>query len=516
MITAISKTSELQPTRGKTHVHIPRRYLVNEETFERFKQRQFTRFKPEQIINEDNLILPQTILPQKPNALPIDFAQRIVLDPSLKSKAIRILIKNGIPKDEAKWEIAGAQDRFQEACDWAERNKTYGESGANAALIATITGIFLSVLNNLDSVPSFVKTGINILHNFALGKRGHDLYTIYKQPDDDLGVKLYQKEHYGNHVTGDLADLSCKIETKVKPFVLPFLSFLDSDKQESLIQLLTLPTTLFWRGQYVGYLDQRFLTHLMKYVANCPFALFGNEASKKVLEEINKDDLLTVNFMKERLKSLLELKRGETVSKKLTYLVKGLFSKDITRVEESAGILNEALAPLLGLPGFAVSLIGVPLKAISTFLFSEDTISDSVRRKIDSLASIGVATQQLLYSLRFSIKEHIEGERILEKLKLPNNYTEEQKQELLRIANERCKLSMIGLFVNNLNIIMPFVRLFDDSNPFMKTTKSILYEISNGLSLYFFPKRRQLRGERFLIEEKGASEKVKSEKAMKD
>ncbi|MBI2995992.1 MAG: hypothetical protein HYY52_04735, partial [Candidatus Melainabacteria bacterium] len=113
--------------------------------------------------------------------------------------------------------------------------------------------------------------------------------------------------------------------------------------------------------------------------------------------------------------------------------------------------------------------------------------------------------------------EHIEGERILEKLKLPNNYTEEQKQELLRIANERCKLSMIGLFVNNLNIIMPFVRLFDDSNPLMKTTKSILYEISNGLSLYFFPRRRQLKGKQFLAEqEKECLKKIKDQKDTKD
>ncbi|MBI2996014.1 MAG: hypothetical protein HYY52_04845, partial [Candidatus Melainabacteria bacterium] len=68
MTIAISKTSELQ-SGCRTHVHINRKYLKNKKTFEDFKQRQYTRFKPEQIINEDNLILPQTILPQKPNAL---------------------------------------------------------------------------------------------------------------------------------------------------------------------------------------------------------------------------------------------------------------------------------------------------------------------------------------------------------------------------------------------------------------------------------------------------------------
>ena len=70
---------------------------------------------------------------------------------------------------------------------------------------------------------------------------------------------------------------------------------------------------------------------------------------------------------------------------------------------------------------------------------------------------------------------------------------------LLKVANDRHNLSILGLTGNAINIFMPFLKLIDNNNPFTKILKSALNEIGFGSSQYFFPKRRKLRGELFRV-----------------
>lgn len=341
-------------------------------------------------------------------------------------------------------------------------------------------------MENIESCPRALLIVLNALHGYAQGMRGNKLYGyIYSRADDDKGICAYQKEKYRN-ISGDLSSLSCAFETYVKPWVLPFLCVLDSDKKDILTSLLNLPTMSFWRLGYLAFIDQR----------------LGGEISKRAsgkVNEIKETDILTINYLKKKLKTLLRIKEGEKSSRKLYELVINLFSGDIKEIEKSARVLNETLAPILGILGFCFVAIGIPFKAVTTFAFGEN-LSNSATRKIDSFASLGITTQQMLYSLRFSAMEYVRSNQLKEVLKGMDESKE--KKELEKLSNSFYNLSVIGLTGNVINIFTPFLKLMDDSNQVTKILKSILNEVGFGLSQYFFPKRRELRGELFIASNK--------------
>jgi hypothetical protein len=340
---------------------------------------------------------------------------------------------------------------------------------------------------------------LNVLQGFTLGQRGNRQYYLYGSNDDDRGVSAYQREYYGNKISGDLAELACTFETKVKPYVLPLLGYLETDNRDAIASLLTLPTTLFWRIRYSGYINQKFATNLITYIANKPLALLGDRVSQNALKELEKDsDILTMHYLKQRLKVLLRLKDSESVSGKISQLTKDLFSGDINSVRKSAEILNETFAPILGIAGFTFSALGIPLKAITTFATDED-FNPILKRTIDSFSTWGIATQQLLYSLRFSVMEYVKGRQIKEIIIEDKQMDSTKKNELQRLVEDRYKLSAFGFLANGLSCFLPLVKLLDDSNPFFKVSKSLTSETSCGLSQYFFSRRRELKARFFRV-----------------
>lgn len=484
-------------------------YLLKDENkLDKFFKRQLTRFSSEEVFNEDKLISLCDVFPDHCSDSYGDFledaAKDIYLHPSQENRIYyaKQLIQKGLEvgielsEEEASDIIDHAREQVEEVTEWSKANKKYGREAANYAIEATVLGCAISTLDNIESCPRLLVTALKVLHGYALGMRGERLYGyIYGRPDDDRGVLIYQRDNYEN-TAGDLAELSCTFETYIKPWVLPFLGVLDSDKKDTITSLLTLPTNFLWSLRYLAFADQRVCNYLFKYAKNVFPAILRNEDSKKVLEDIIKSDALSINYLKERVKVLLRLKEGEKASSKLYLLFKGLFSSDIKVLENSARILNETIAPLIGIVGFGFSAIFAPLRAITAFI-GDEYISDSLRRKIDSLASERGSLQNILYSLRFSTAEYIRSQEIKQKVSILDK-NEPEREELERLSNEFSNLSKIGLIGNGINIIMPFVKLIDDtSSPFLKITKSIFDQVGFGISQWFFPKRRMYRGKLF-------------------
>jgi len=451
-------------------------YLKDEKSIDEFIEKQKTNFKPEEFINEDSLIDPSK---------DIFYArQHLGIEPT---------------EEDIEYINHCKVEREMDAVKWSKANEKIGGEAASYAKISTVLGIAKSVLENTDSTPQFLNTLLNMLQGITLGQRGQKQYGLYGRDDDDKGLSVYQKEHYGNKIPANLIELSCTLEKNVKPYVLPLLALLSTSQRDSALSLLTLPTTLFWRIRYSGYFDQRFSTYLMNQIIHKPLALFGNQDSKSRLEKMEEDaHIVSAGFLKERLKTLLRLKDGERADKKISLLIRDLFSGDIKKIETSAIILNETLAPILGISGFLTSAVGIPLKAITVFGF-KDNLSDITNKLIESFSCLGISTQQLLYAFRFSIMEYVQSNKIREYLNETEDLGALEKQELQKLANERFNLCCTGLFGNITGIFLPLVKLIDNSNPFLSMLKSGSYEIANSSSQYFFSQRRHLKGKAFRI-----------------
>ncbi len=499
MVSAIAKVNSLKCT-CDTPIFVSPVVLRDETKLEEQRKEQYTSFIPDEFFNDDKLILDSDIFPEDEEVrLPDKWVQRIERNTKLRNYYKSILIEKGLNKEEANYTLVSAHDRLAGATEWSERNENRGRVASRYAIASGIIGVAKAIFENTELTPPLLKTYLKVLEGFTLGQRGRNQYEIYSQPGDDKGVSEYQRKHYGNKVSGDLAETACIFERKVKPFVLPFLGLLDGEKQDAVSELLTLPTTLFWRSRYVGYFDQRFLTNLLTYLTYKPMAMLGDRVSINALKSIENDsDILTLGFLKQRLRTLLRLEKGDSVTGKLCSLTKGLFSNDINTVEESAAILNETFAPILGIAGFTFSAIGVPLKALTTFLMGEES-NPLIKRGIDSFASWGLCTQQLLYSLRFSTMEYVQSRQLKDMLEQDKTITGTKRAELERLVTEKHNLSTTGLIGNLLNCFLPFVKLLDSANPFFKVSKALCYASANSFSQFFFSKRRQLRGKLFRV-----------------
>ena len=500
MASAIEKITNLKCT-SKSPIYVSPFIAKDEKKFEEYKEKQATKLVQDEFLNEDNLITTTKVFQEqeKPN-IQDEWRERIRFNPALRNYYLQTFVEYGLTKEEADFTIKEANDRLNHAIEWSQENEQRGNLAAKCALATTILGVAKSICSNIDATPQLVNSALNILQGLSLGGRSYEQYTLYGREDDDKGLSVYQRDHYGNRITGDTGELSCAIETKLKPYVLPFLGFLSSDTRDCLDSLLTLPTTLFWRSKYPGLIHQKYLTTLLSYATHKPLACLGLKRSKTTLEQMEHDvNLVTFSFLKQRLRTLLQVKDDESVPGKIYKLSRGLFSSDINTVEKSALILNETFAPLLGIAGFFTSLIGVPLHGILTLGKAKDYLPPFMVKAVDSFSTLGQATQHLLYALRFSTTEYVQAKKTVEMLNKVKGGTEEQRQEFSRLANDRYNLAAAGLAANFLNILLPVTRLFGGENLPIKIIKSLTYEGANGVSQYFFSRRRELRGRKFRI-----------------
>ncbi|MBI2995588.1 MAG: hypothetical protein HYY52_02640 [Candidatus Melainabacteria bacterium] len=478
----------------------------DKKKLEKFLKEELKNFSSRAIYNEDKLISLSDVFPEhyrnndgfleeaaKDICVHRDKDARIFHAKQLIQKGLDVGVE--LNKKEALYVIDKACEKVEKTIDWAHANKIYGNESATYAIEASILSGVISAFEQLDYFPPSLMIGLKALHGYTQGMRGKKLYGhIYGRADDDKGVSVFQRDNYEN-VAGTWAELSCTFETNIKPYVLPFLSFLDSDKIETATSLLTLPTNSLWSLRYLALSDQRLGNYLFKYAKNILPAVLGKEESKEAIEEIIKSEVLSINHLKGRVKGLLRLKEGEKASSKLGKLFLGLFSRDIKVLENSARILNETIAPFIGIAGFSFLAIFMPLRGVTAFT-KDEYVSDSLKRKINSLARIRGSFQNVLYSLRFSTKEYARSVQLKDYIsKLDED--DPTKKELEPLVNNFSNLSKIGLIGNAINIFMPAIELIDDSSPLKKILKSVLSETGYGISQWFFPKRRELRGKLF-------------------
>ena len=398
--------------------------------------------------------------------------------------------------------------------DWANANISLGMQAASAALSSVFLGIGKAIIENLGFVPTLLKKALNVFYGFKLGQRGKKQFTLHERPDDEGGMNIYQGLMYGNIASAKSAELACKVETKFNNWLLPSIGLLEIEKRNALFYLLMVPKLLWWRARYMAYIDQRFATSSLKYLIHKPLAIWGRERSQETVDEIDKSKVLTIDYIKKRIKENLRVEEGESVVSKVTTSFKDIFSKDIDKQDEATTCLNQGMGAITGTLGVIACGVFIPLKAGLDLAKVE--LNEPLNKALNFSSTFGFFTQQSHYIPRFSIPEFIKSKQITVKLKdkSKSEWVIKHKKEFEELRSERFKLFFTGLGANFLGIIFPFTKLLNNDNLFVKIFKSIVSELSNNSLLYFLSKRRVLEGKAKLLEikELDAKDEEKEEK----
>ena len=456
-------------------VYIPHHIRSNPAALKEYKEKQYENFIPDEFCCED----------RSPNfdLFPEDQQSQNVL------LAKQELMEEELSEQEEENNYLENINRVE---TWAHENEHLGGTASNFALASVFTGIVKSFVENFDGTPTFLMKSLNVFHGFLLGVRGKCQFSLYSREDDDLGVNKYQFNNYGNKTSSDYGKFACLEEKYINPFLLPVIGLLDTERRDALAELAMLPNMLWWRIRYAGYINQRCGDYLLKYITHKPLAALGDKDSKKIINEINKSKILSPGYIRKRIKTYLGLKDNESITKGIKDLTTQLFSKDIDKVGEASVKLRGGLSPMLGLSAFFTGIIGIPAKAVSKLCGIKN-------RFLDSFASLSVSFQQILYTFAFSTEQYVDGKRIEQDLSEISDA--KTKNGLKDIANKKQQLSIIGFISNILGVSLPALKLFNGENSrFIKIAKSLISELYNSSVLYFFSKRRELKGKVALLD----------------
>ena len=394
--------------------------------------------------------------------------------------------------------------------DWANANISLGMQAASAALSSVFLGIGKAIIENLGFVPTLLKKALNVFYGFKLGQRGKKQFTLHERPDDEGGMNIYQGLMYGNIASAKSAELACKVETKFNNWLLPSIGLLEIEKRNALFYLLMVPKLLWWRVRYMAYIDQRFATSSLKYLIHKPLAIFGRKESREIVDEMDKSKVLTIDYIKKRIKENLRVEEGESVTSKVSSSFKDIFSEEIGKQKEATTCLNQGMGAITGTLGALACGVFIPLKAGLDLAKVE--LNEPLNKALNFSSTFGFFTQQLHYIPRFSVPELVKSREIAERLAKPKKFVIEHKKEFEELKSERFKLFLTGLGANFLGIIFPFTKLLNNDNLFVKIFKSIVSELSNNSLLYFLSKRRVLEGKAKLLEIKELDAKDKEAK----
>ena len=179
----------------------------------------------------------------------------------------------GYSAHEAKDIVDQAIYHTERATNSAIEHEVKAGISANSMLLSAAVGILSNLVKNSDSTPRLIKQALNITKNAAIGLRGYLQYELYGRSDDDRGKNKYQAEFYGNKISGIFSDLAYIFETKINPVALVTLSFTGEKTQNIVKQLLTLPSTDWWRVRTFAEINQQFGTDLFGYLLHKPLSL---------------------------------------------------------------------------------------------------------------------------------------------------------------------------------------------------------------------------------------------------
>ncbi|GEM_PF-5073279 len=370
--------------------------------------------------------------------------------------------------------------------DWAVVNNKNGKNAFTCSSISLAAGFGKSFFINRDNNNAyFVKEFFNLIQNCSNIAANNLQYEIYSRPDDDLGQHKVEEELYENKTSIFLAKVACTTERKINPILKTVALFFSENIREGINTLSAIPGSLWWRGKYIPFINQRLGNHLVSYAVHKIPAIFGNENSTEVINEINEDEILNWDYIKERLQELSRYNdkqklEHETCIKYLFDEVRNIFSSDLIKANNSIDNLSSFLSPTLGAIGLTTQIAGSILKA---GLKSNNIES----RFINTLASFSQATQNLIYYFRFTMPKFIE---VKQQIKEGNISSETITRNKL--------LCRLGLLSNISNFAAPIFEVVDTDNKWFQIGRSLIKELADNTSSMFFAKRREDMGKRWL------------------
>ncbi len=209
----------------------------------------------------------------------------------------------------------------------------------------------------------------------------------------------------------NIGELACFIEKKINPIALPLTTALGNEVKESYHLIAHLANALWWRSR-----------------------LFSQKISWKLFKHIPR-----------------------------------LFQQLINSTNKNlvTNQISEIVSPSLGLIGFAFCGLFTPIKSWLKFKGTENKI-------IDSLASVGTATQHLIYFFKFTLPQIF-------------HFQENNKYEHKKLFN-------MGICANALNIGLPIIDLLSFENGFLNKAQRLYKELASGFTMAFFSSRRYFMG----------------------
>ncbi len=155
------------------------------------------------------------------------------------------------------------------------------------------------------------------------------------------------------------------------------------------------------------------------------------------------------------------------LTKMTPYLKKLFYINSASERKQLVEDIEHVITPLLGLTGFMFTGLFTPIKSWNKFQGNENKI-------IDSLSSLGIATQHLIYFFKFTLPQlfHFQDSR----------------------KKEPQILFSTGIIANTLNIGMPIIDLCSFENPFLNKIQTLYRELASGFTMIFFSTRRAFLG----------------------
>ena len=418
------------------------------------------------------------------------------------SECIEALISSGYTEEQAKSIIYFSQLNAKRAKKYASVNEKYGGIASNWMTAATTLGVLRQLYDDPDSDPDFIAHTLNISYFVTRSLRGYYQYHVYNTPGDDLDMNRYQADVYGSKIPGAFANTAFFTETKINPVILTLSSLLPYRYQDSVASVLSLPNLCFWRSRMVNHINVETLTDFASLMIHKPLALFGNENSIEVLNNIKEKGNLGWDYIKERHCENIGLtdKKDQTFGKFISTLfksVKDSFNrKDLKLSTDSAKKVGSSIAPLFGFDSLVSTIIGIPLKVGLKALDIQSKI-------VNLLPALGVFKQQIIYLFKIYLPFLNDTKDLklkLSKDEFHKNHTKEEIKNYIALSKRMTTLSLTmigGLFIHGLNVILKF---FNIESPYLQKLARATDGLSGDAVSKVFSERRGVIGNKFRVE----------------
>ena len=264
-------------------------------------------------------------------------------------------------------------------------------------------------------------------------------------------------------------------------------SFIGEKTQGIVKELLTLPSTDWWRVRTFAEVNQQFGTDLFGYLLHKPLSLLQVRKSINELRKIKESGNLNYTYVSNRLISAIGLdpKRNtlEDIFPELAKSIKLTFSSNKEVARDSSLKIYKLIAPIFGLFGFFAVTAGVPLKAILK-------VFDKESKFINAFTQSGVTSQQLSYLFGFVLPEQFENQI--------QPYAK-NNPELNKLKEERNRLFYTGAGTCFANVLSTFLKLVSTESKHIQTGIKVIDELAESGINYFFSRRRELIGKEYRL-----------------